>query len=363
MRVAWHAGQLLQPVPGGIGLYTTALLTRLEGVGVEAVAFAAGPRPRTMPTRVPWIDLGQPRGSLRYEAWHQLRRPRVNLDTDLVHAPSLAVPPVGRTPLAVTVHDIAFLRVPMVTTRRGKSFHTRGLEIARKEAAIVLTPSAFTRLELIREGFTPDDVVVTPLGVTPPMGRTDDDIDECVRRLGLESPYVLTVGTIEPRKDLPTMVAALERLRRTRANLTLAIVGPRGWGTVTGLDRPGVKVFGELPWRIVDALYRRADAVCIASHYEGFGLPALEALVRGKALVAAENSALAEVVGNAAVLFPTGDVDALTNELDRVLDDEALRAELAARGRARAGEMTWELSAAAHADAYRLALSRHLQRL
>ncbi|MGQ0823962.1 MAG: glycosyltransferase family 4 protein [Actinomycetota bacterium] len=362
MRVACHAGQLLQPVPGGIGLYTTALLARLRVMGVDPVAFAAGPRPRTMPAHVPWIDLGWPHGSVRYELWHQLRRPRVHIDADVVHAPSLAIPPVVGVPLVVTVHDIAFLRIPGVTTRRGTSFHTRALEIARRDATLVLAPSAFTRLELIREGFASEDVLLTPLGVNPPLRRGPEEIDATVERAGLVGPYILTVGTIEPRKDLPTIVAAAERLRRTRTDLMLAIVGPHGWGSVPGLDRAGVKVLGELPWRIVDALYRRAAAVCVASRYEGFGLPALEALVRGAPLVAADNSALAEVVGGSGLLFPTSDVDALTNALDRVLDDHALRTDLARRGRARAAEMTWEASAEAHARAFELAAARHLER-
>ena len=148
MRAAVHAGQLHQPVPGGIGLYITALVARLPAFGVEPVAFAAGSRPRTIPAAVPWIDLGPPHGSVRYELWHRTRRPVVRIDADVVHAPSLAIPPVRKLPLVVTVHDIAFMRFPDGTTRRGVSFHRRGLEIARREATLVLSPSTFTRGEL-----------------------------------------------------------------------------------------------------------------------------------------------------------------------------------------------------------------------
>ena len=134
MKVAVHAGQLLQPVPGGIGRYEAALLPRLGVAGVETVAFGAGPRPAKLARAVPWIDLGQPRGAVRYELWHRLGRPRVRLDADLVHAPSLAIPPVGDMPLVVTVHDIAFLRLPHVSTTRGVRFHRRGLALARRHA-------------------------------------------------------------------------------------------------------------------------------------------------------------------------------------------------------------------------------------
>jgi glycosyltransferase involved in cell wall biosynthesis len=358
MRVACHAGQLLQPIPGGIGRYVRELLGRLPDVGVEPVAFAAGARPARAPARVPWIDLGPPHGSARYELWNRLRRPLVRIDADLVHAPSLVVPPVRGMPLAVTVHDVAFLRFPDATTRRGESFHRHGLERARREATLVLAPSTFTRVELLREGFAPDDVVVAPLGVQPPEARDDAEVDGTVAHAGVTAPYLLTVGTVEPRKDLPTIVEVLQRLRRSRPELELVVAGPPGWGAVDGLDRPGVRVLGPQPWRVVDALYRRAEVCVVASRYEGFGLPALEALAHGAPLIAADGSSLTEVVDDAGVLFPPGDVDALHDAVARLLEDPDARADLARRGPERAATLTWAASAAAHADAFALTIER-----
>ena len=358
MKVALHAGQLLQPVPGGIGRYTHSLLRVLPTVGVDVVAFAAGARPAGIPRRAAWIDLGAPHGSIRYECWHRLGRPVVKLDADVVHAPSLVVPPVNDAALVVTVHDIAFLRVPHVTTRRGVSFHRRALDVARRRADLVITPSSFTRVELIREGFSPEDVHVALLGVDPPLSRSDADIDATVANVGIDAPYVLTVGTIEPRKDLPTIADAVERIRsRQYPNLELVVVGPPGWGKVERIDRPFVKVLGEQPWSVVDALVRRAAACCIASRYEGFGLPALEAIARGAPLAVAEGSSIEEVVGDAALLFPVGDVEACTEALERLIGDEELRAALDTRGRARAAELTWKHSAEAHAVAYATAVT------
>jgi glycosyltransferase involved in cell wall biosynthesis len=362
VRIACHGGQLLQPVPGGIGRYVRELLDRLPDAGAETVLFAAGSRPRLAPPRVPWLDLGWPYGSMRYELWHRARRPLVYVDADVVHAPSLAVPAVRGIPLVVTVHDIAFRRYPHNTTRRGAAFHQRGLEIARDEAVLVLTPSAFTRNELIRDGFQPDDVVVTSLGVGRAAARADDEVDAVVSKYGIRRPYVLTVGTVEPRKDLPTLVAAFRRLRVRRPGLELLIVGPAGWGEVRGLEQPGVRVMGPQPWAVVDALYRRASVCCVASRYEGFGLPALEALARGAPLVAADGSALSEVVGDAGLLFPPGDVVALTDAIERTLDDDALRADLSERGPRRTSTRTWEASAAAHVAAFRSAVSREPRR-
>jgi glycosyltransferase involved in cell wall biosynthesis len=350
-------------VPGGIGRYVHSLLRVLPTVDVDVFAFAAGARPPGVPRRVSWVDLGAPHGSLRYECWHRLRRPALDLDADVVHATSLVVPPVRDAPLVVTVHDVAFLRVPHVTTKRGVSFHRRGLELTRRHADLVIAVSSFTRDELVREGFDPDAVVVAHLGIDSPPERTDDDIDAAVAAVGVDRPYVLTVGTIEPRKDLPTMVDAVERLRaRGATDLELVVVGPPGWGSVEGIDRPFVRRLGEQPWPTVDALIRRASAFCITSRYEGFGLPALEAIARGAPLAAASGSSVAEVVGDAALLFPPGDVDACAAAIEQLLGDPRLRAELGARGRARAAELTWPRCAQTHANAYARALALRTRR-
>ncbi len=358
MRVAIHAGQLLQPLPGGIGRYEIALLRHLPAQGVEPVAFAAGTRPRSVARRVPWIDLGPPRGSTRYEMWHRLRRPRVRIEADLVHAPSLAVPPVRGRPLVVTVHDVGFRRLPETTTTRGVRFHSRGLEIARREATLVLVPSQFTGRELEREGFEPERIAVVPFGVDPPAPRDPDEIDRAVARVGVSAPYVLTVGTVEPRKDIPTLVHAIDRVRATHPDLTLVVAGPRGWGEVSGIDRPFVRVIGTQSWSELDALYRRADAFCLASRYEGFGLPVVEAMARGVPTIATTGSALEEIIADAGALFAPGDVDECAGQIERALDDPALRSRFARAGVARASELNWDRTAAGHRDAYARALAR-----
>jgi glycosyltransferase involved in cell wall biosynthesis len=356
MNVALHAGQLLQPVPGGVGRYVRALLRHLPRAGVDVDAFAAGALPRNLTGSVRWRDLGWPRGSLRYEAWHRLRRPPVRAPGDLVHAPSLAVPPRGDRPLVVTVHDIAFIRYPEVTTARGVQFHQRGLELTERDADVVITPSSFTRDELLREGFDAWRVHVAPLGVDPPPPRPDEHVDAVLAALDLRDPFVLTVGTVEPRKNLPALVDAFELARRSHPDLVLVIVGPEGWGTADGLERPGVRRLGALPWVAVDALYRRASVCALVSHYEGFGLPALEALARGAPLVCSDGSALGEVVGDAALRVDPRDTEAIASALTRVLDDHELEADLRRRGPLRARQFTWERCAAVHAHVYATAI-------
>jgi glycosyltransferase involved in cell wall biosynthesis len=358
VRVAVHAGQLLQPVPGGIGRYEIELLRRLPDLGVQPIAFAAGARPRGIARRVPWIDLGPPRGSARYELWHRARRPQVRIDADVVHAPSLAIPPVRGQQLVVTVHDIAFMRLPHATTKRGVTFHTRGLALARRHADLVVVPSAFTGIELEREGFGPEGIVVVPFGVDRPVPRDPDEIDRAVARAGVKPPYVLTVGTVEPRKDVATIVRAVEQLRRDHPDVTLVVAGPRGWGEVGGLDRPFVQVIGAQPWSTLDALYRRADAFCLASLYEGFGLPVVEAMARGVPTVVTTGSALEEIAQGAGALFAPGDADACASRLGRVLDDTDLRGQLTRAGLERANELNWDTCAEGHRDAYSRALAQ-----
>jgi glycosyltransferase involved in cell wall biosynthesis len=345
-------------VPGGVGRYVRALLRHLPASGIDVFAFAAGRAPASLDGRVRWTDIGHPRGSLRYEAWHRLRVLGPRLGADVVHAPSLAVPPRRTSPLVVTVHDIAFLRFPEVTTPRGKRFHTRGLELARRDADLVIAPSQFTHDELLREGFDAARVRVSPLGIDPVTALPDEHIDRILDALGLHEPFALTVGTVEPRKNLRRLVDAFSAVRRAHPDLTLAIVGPPGWGDVGDIDGAGVVRLGQLPWIAVDALYRRAHVCCLVSHYEGFGLPALEALARGATLVSSAGSALGEVVGDAALLVDPEDVDAIAAAITRAIEDDTLRVEMRERACRRAGRFTWERTAARHAEVYAEAVDR-----
>lgn len=353
--VAVHAGQLLQPVPGGIGRYVRTLLSALPGAGVTPVAFAAGPRPPGVTGR--WEDLGRPAGALRYELWHRLRRPRVRVAGDVVHATSLAVPPAGRRPLVVTVHDLVFLRHPEHLTPRGVSFHRRGLALARAEAAAVVVPTAAAGDDLAREGFEPERIHVAHHGVevgpVPPPG----EVAATLARLGVVRPFVLFASTIEPRKGVDALLAAHRAVAATHPELQLVLAGPQGWGAAPDLHRPGVVAPGLVADRELDALYRSAVALAHPARYEGFGMQVAEAMARGCPVVTTDVASLPEVAGGAADLVPVGDVDALAGALLRLVEDEGHRTERSAAGRRRAAAFTWEASAAAHARAYAAALT------
>ena len=183
---------------------------------------------------------------------------------------------------------------------------------------------------------------------------------------GIEPPYIAFASTIEPRKNVPTLVRAFARVAASRPELRLVLAGSDGWGareardaiTASGVAtrvlRPGYLNAATIP-----ALFRRAAVVAYPSLEEGFGLPALEGLACGAPVVTSEGSALAEVVGAAALLVPPDDSDALAVAFERILDDSGLREQLRAAGPARAAEFTWKACVDGHVDAYeRAAIAR-----
>jgi glycosyltransferase involved in cell wall biosynthesis len=174
-------------------------------------------------------------------------------------------------------------------------------------------------------------------------------------RYALDHPYVLWVGTIEPRKNLPVLIEAFRRLGPRDEDLV--IVGPPGWGDeVESMIRnigDRVRHLGFVAADDLPALYDGARVFCFPSLREGFGLPPLEAMSHGVPVIASSATASEEVVGSAGLLVPAHDVDAWVDALTEVLDDAALRERLSRRGLERAGTFTWSRSAALTIDAYR----------
>jgi hypothetical protein len=311
LTVALHAGQLLQPVPGGIGRYVRALLAALPGVGVTPLAFAAGPRPDDL--EGPWADLGPPRGPARYELWHRLRRPHVRAAGDVLHATSLAVPPPGGRPLVVTVHDLVFLRQPEHLTPRGVAFHRRGLDLARRDAAAVVVPTAWGRDDLLGEGFAADRVHVAHHGCTSARPRPAATL-RCSDGSACGTPFVLFASTIEPSKGR-RRPGRRPRCGARRTPRPRPAAGDGGAGRVgvsrPDLDRPGVVVLGR--WATP------SSRCCTASAGPRPPRPLRGASgcrwprpwARGCPVVTTDAACLPEVAGGAADLVPVGDVEAL----------------------------------------------------
>jgi glycosyltransferase involved in cell wall biosynthesis len=364
VRVGLHVGQLFQRVPGGIGRVTELLCAELPR-HADVVAFASTSRDSRRQFRarmgdtVDFRSLGSASPRWRYELWHRFRGGRIDLDVDVCHAPSLAVPPTT-APLVVTVNDVAFLRHPETSTPHGIRFHERGLAIARREAKAVIVPSEFTRSELLREGFDARRLHCVPLAVRVPQCRHRVERGSDPQDRGAPDPYLLAVGTIEPRKDHATLLAAFERARTRHPDLSLVVVGASGWlppEARRALERPGVVALGAVSDARLDALYDRAAIVVNASIYEGFGLSVLEGLAHGRPVVATRIPPHVEIAAHAARFFAPGDVDALTAHIDEVLDDPDAGNELVRAGRERARRFDVASTIAAHVAVYELAAS------
>jgi alpha-1,3-rhamnosyl/mannosyltransferase len=222
---------------------------------------------------------------------------------------------------------------------------------ALRRAAHVVTPSEATRRDLLEQYAMPglpDRVSVVPEGWS--LGG----VEPGALPEGVEPGFLLAVGTIEPRKNYPRLLAAYRLLRERGGAPALVVVGRVGWAYGSALDElraePGVRLLTNVDDRTLRALYRAAGALALPSVYEGFGLPLLEAMAEGLPAVAADAGALPELAGDAALLVDPLDVEAIADGLGRVLTDAELRACLAERGRRRAAAYTWSRAATATLD-------------
>jgi glycosyltransferase involved in cell wall biosynthesis len=357
VRVAVTLEQCWHRVPGGTATAAIEVVRALQSrhdvelVGVSARHLRLPPDPWRPP--IPTRPLPLPRVAL-YELWHRRRWPPVQRATgpvDVIHATGVALPP-RTAPLVVTVHDLAYLHDPSHFTRHGLKFFQRALDLAKRDADIVLCSSTATERDCRAAGFDPARLRVVPLGVRAEPAAPAS-VTDVLGRLGLKR-YVLWVGTIEPRKNLPTLVAAFRRL--DRSDVDLVLVGPEGWNEQVGAHTDGiddrVRVLGFLPPRDLAALYAGAAVFCLPSIREGFGLPVLEAMAQGTPVVTSRGTSTEEVAGTAGIVVDPLDAAAIAAALESVLDDDDLAARLSAAGRARAAEFTWERTAAATAEAY-----------
>lgn len=356
-RVAITLEQCWHRVPGGTAVAALGLIRTLaERSDVEVAGVAAlhrTPPPQPWAPNIPVSNLPLPRLAL-YEAWHRLRRPGVELATgpvDIVHATTLAVPP-RRAPLVVTVHDLAPLAHPGHFTRRGVSFFQRGLELAWRDADLVLCSSKATLEACVTAGFERERLRHVPLGVAAP--RASSAAVAAARlHYGLERPYVLWTGTIEPRKNLSTLLRAFSLVE---GEVDLALAGPSGWGEdlTEAIVRAGprVKTLGFVPQADLNALYAGAAVFCWPSLLEGFGFPVLEAMAQGTPVVTSQGTSTEELAGGAGVLVDPRDERSVAEGIDWVLGDETLAGTLRRAGPERAATYTWERTAGLVVGAY-----------
>lgn len=282
---------------------------------------------------------------------------------DVFHAPDFMLPPVRRARTLVTVHDLAFLLRPESAHEGLRLFLEQVVPRSVARADYVLTDSENTRNDVIcLMDAPPERVFVIPGGVAATFRPAAEETIEAVcRARGITRPYVLSAGTIQPRKNYPTLIEAYDRMRvRTRCPHQLVIAGGEGWLTEATFERAARSAFHEdihfagfVPDEELVALYSGANVFAYPSYYEGSGLPIWEAMACGAPVVCSNTSCLPDCAGDAALLVSPDDPEGLSELLEAVCSDPALAADLRRKGTERALSFQWSHSAQRLLDLYR----------
>ena len=356
---AWQQG-------AGIGRYVRELVDALAAVDQSTACrlFVAGARQsRLPPPPGPNFAWRPTRLSSRWlsRIWHRAHLPLpVECFTgplSLYHATDFVLPPVRRgTTTIVQVHDLSFLRVPAAAPPALKSWLEKLVPASLRRADHVLADSQATRQDIIELCPAVPDAKISVLygGVNPRFRPSPPPAQIAARRkYGLgDWPFILAVGTLQPRKNHARLLASLARLRAACPDLHLVIAGGAGWLADPfhqQLRESGLAHLVRLPGYVADedlpALYSAAAVFAFPSLYEGFGLPVLEAMACGVPVVTSNLSSLPEVAGDAALLIDPCDSAALSHALGRALQDTALRRRLTRAGLKRAQHFTWRRAA------------------
>lgn len=358
----------------GIGRYTQGLvaglaaletrpdLTLLVAADADRGPFGGREAPPPFPRRR--LPL-----STRQQAilWHRLHLP-LPLEWlagafDLFHAPDFVLPPLRRALGVITVHDLSFLRVPECAEARLVAYLTQAVPHAVRRASRILADSVNTQRDLTALlDVDPARIDVVYPGIGPRYQPvTDGEQRRAVaQRYQLNGPFILSLGTLEPRKNYPRLIRAFAQLRRQSGLAhTLVIGGGKGWLTeslfaLAEQEKVAsfVRFLGYVDEADLPALYSLADLYAFPSRYEGFGIPVVEAMACGTPVVCADNSSLPEAAGAAAILVNADDTDALAAALERGLTDQAWRAAARRLGQAQAARFSWRASAAQLVAAY-----------
>ncbi len=277
------------------------------------------------------------------------------LRLDILHSPDF-IPPFRRDYKSViTVHDLAFILYPHFLTQQSARYYGQ-IDRAVRHADHIVADSLSTKRDIIGFLGVPESKITVIYAAANSMYRPTDDqysLKEARQKYGLDRPFMLFVSTIEPRKNLPTLLRAYRQLLdHYKLEVSLVIVGERGWfcGEVFAITETlrlndDVLFLGHVPTNDLVLLYNAARVHVHPSFYEGFGLPPLEAMSCGTPAIVANVSSLPEVVGDAGLLVAPEDVEAWTVAMWRVLTDESLRSELTKKGLKRAQLFSWEKAA------------------
>ncbi|MHB8440132.1 MAG: glycosyltransferase family 4 protein [Acidimicrobiales bacterium] len=375
LEVSLVVQQLRRRVPGGIGTYSAALIGALASaassdpaLSVELYA-SAPPRPG-LPD--PLAAYGVPVRASRLPGPLLTRFWDVGIGSvsprGIVHATSMAVPPRRGAPLTAMVHDLAWRMFPDAFPRRGRHWHEAALRRVLQRSAAVFVPSAPVAAQLAEAGAASGSVHVIPHGadhLPPPdheaasrvLSGAGAGAGASAQRASRDGTFILTVGTIEPRKNLRRVVAAYQgAVTAMDEPMSLVVVGPHGWGPdddagASSRGGPGTVLFaGAVEPAVLSALYCQAHLLVYAPLWEGFGLPPIEAMAAGCPVISSAVPSADD--GGACVVDPT-DVENIADAIVKIANDDEARSRLRSEGLRRAASSTWADSAAAHVSLWR----------
>ncbi len=348
---------------GGIARYTRGLVGALAELdaGNQYVLFSAG-RDRTGKRWPSNFSLRSLPIKDRHLAviWQRLCVPiPIELFTgwaDVFHSPDFVLPPVLRARTVLTVHDLSFIRRPECFHKPLLAYASRSIPRAVARADVILADSESTRQDLLELLHVPQDRVFVVYPAVESRFKPQEDsgaIRAVVRPHGIRLPFILGLGTLQPRKNFARLIRAYDLLRREHhVPHHLVIAGAKGWlydDIDETIDELGLHEQVLLPGFVADddlpALYSAADVFAFPSLYEGFGIPVLEAMACGTPVVTTPVSSLPEAAGEAALFVSPEDVEALADALWQLIDDSALRNELRSRGFQQAKRFTWAAAA------------------
>jgi glycosyltransferase involved in cell wall biosynthesis len=296
-------------------------------------------------------------------AWKTLHWPPFNWiagAADVYHFPNFIIPPLSTGKSVVTIHDVSFLRTPEHTEQKNLDYLSREIRNTTTRADAIITVSRFSAQET-QELLDVDESKIFPihLGISDSFHPVDDEsVKSTLAPIGIDRPYILAVGTIEPRKNLPFLIEVFEALKDFDGTLVLA--GGLGWKYEPILEkinnsprRSDIKHLTSVDDQTLRALYSGAEMLIQPSFYEGFGLPPLEAMACGTPAISSSGGSLPEVLESAAVVLDSFECDAWTDAIMKVLQDSQLKKDLVSKGLKQAAKYTWDQTARKTWDVYR----------